>query len=420
MSDSSASNRWVPFHCPVCSGIFRLRRNQVGRCGHCPSCDAVIRTSGEVVSHKRPSAENGADESLLDRISVARTMTPEEVAEKKEKLESWKRQQAAAVADTIEWEADGEEPTKTGPSLHLIWSGVMALVLLLALGVFYVKEMTGGKRANQSSDGKVVVGESESLAILDEILNKDLTENFENADGIDPAAEIKRRQQEFKMDEIQERVSSFLSSETVSDRLKYVRDSERVAPLMVSHYGGEQIDAEGFREMAKDPVGLGKGFVITSVQTADFITNQIAIERVATGEEVEYLVDWESWVGFCDLSADELRATKPTDPQLVRVLVSASNYYNYEFSDESKWACYKLELKDEDLTFLGYTERGSEVDHAFLDLKKRTTGELALRKGLYALKVAYLPNASSLDQVEILEIVSSSWVVRSKNENNNE
>ena len=285
----------------------------------------------------------------------------------------------------------------------------MILVLLLALAIFYVKEMAGGKKPNQAAVGTTVIGGAESHAILEEVLDKDPVKIYKNADGVDTAVEASRRDEKFIMTEIEEVVTGFLNSETVSARLEFVRDSARVRPLMLSYYQGEEIDAEGIEMLVKERSLFEGEFVNTLVQTADFIMKPIAIERIEKGGEVGYQIDWESWVGFCDLSPEDMRSKKPTDPKIIRAIVSPSNYYNYGFSNDREWACFQLEVKDKASVFLGYVKRGTAVELGLTDLRKRGGS------GSFILKVAYPPNARSADQVEILEIVSRGWLLKSDN-----
>ena len=50
----------------------------------------------------------------------------------------------------------------------------------------------------------------------------------------------------------------------------------------------------------------------TMVQKADFLSSPIAVERVVSEDGEVYKVDWESWVGYCDFTPEEMRSKKPT------------------------------------------------------------------------------------------------------------
>ncbi|MDA7909647.1 hypothetical protein N9B18_01285, partial [Akkermansiaceae bacterium] len=140
------------------------------------------------------------------------------------------------------------------------------------------------------------------------------------------------------------------------------------------------------------------------VQKADFLSSPIAVERIVDGEEESYLIDWESWVGYCDYTPEQMRMEKPDKPFLMRVLVQPASYYNYEFSDDGKWRSLGLELKDSIYSFLGYVERDSEQDKRFRVMMKGGKVVACM------VRVAYPTGSRSKDQVEILEIVGSGWL----------
>jgi hypothetical protein len=208
----------------------------------------------------------------------------------------------------------------------------------------------------------------------------------------------------FDMNKIKKTVKIFLESKTVADRAKLVRQPDRVKPLMTRFYGGEKIAAEGFDSLKMNEISYRDCFLTSQVTTENFLTNPIAIERVGEGENATYLVDWESWVGFCDLKPKEMHAKRPVTPIVMRAIISAESYFNYGFSDESKWSPYKLELRDPEFVFYGYTKKGSEADKDLATLQKKKT------KSPYLVKVAYPEGAKSKNQVEIVKVITAGWI----------
>ena len=52
------------------------------------------------------------------------------------------------------------------------------------------------------------------------------------------------------------------------------------------------------------------------VELRDFSIRALAVEKTEEG----YLADWESWVGYSELSWEEMQEKRPQEPKLFRVL----------------------------------------------------------------------------------------------------
>jgi len=88
-----------------------------------------------------------------------------------------------------------------------------------------------------------------------------------------------------------------------------------------------------------------QGFVSILVTQADFLQKPIALELTDDGRA---LVDWESWVGYCEEPWESFISNQTTQSTLVRVKALESSYYNFNFSDDSQWACFELQRGTDD------------------------------------------------------------------------
>jgi len=421
MSAESNSNRWVPFQCPSCFGLFRLRKPQIGSVGHCPTCDQLVHVSNKptllkdcVPSLKGKGAESLPREKetddLLDKVSVAQQMTPEEVAKQEEFYSNQKRQYSAGGSDIVDWEKELEGEERLRFSWLTIWLCSVLFVLGLAGAAYYVKN----KNLGPGAGGKAVIGDDASLEKLDEILDKGSKRNGEGRD--EKLEQVVDQAGRFDLTESEAVLRGFLESSSVSERLKYVRDPERVHPLMLKYYDGEGIEPEGFSSYDKAKVEYQEGFFTTVAQTADFLDFPIALEDIGGDQKNQYLVDWESWVGYGDMKPQAMRSQKPTTPQLMRAVITVDSYYNYHFSNDREWSCFRLEMRDSEYTFLGYAKRGGALAKKMLERMRAIDTE----KLPFTIKVAYPANSRSEDQVEIVEILSAGWIINLEEENNNE
>jgi len=369
MSVGSTKNRWVPYQCPLCFGLFRLKKEQIGSAGHCPTCQSVIRVPEETgeaeglpikssTLGETPSEEQVEETTsvLLEKISEAKQMSEEELAEQEEAYQNRKR--------------------------------------------LYV----GG--VNQIEGGKTVLGDVAAQAELDAILELDSESRYRDENGVDSAIESVDGHEEFDIAKIELVLREFLDSSTLSERVKWVRDPERVRPMMLRYYQGEELEPEGLNLINRSSVTFRRPFMIATVQTGQFLNYPITVERFEEEGEDYYKVDWESWVGYCDYRPEEMRRLKPTDPFLLRVLISKGNYYNYDFSDEKEWVCYQLEIKDSEYSFSAYARRGS-IQNRELERKLRND-DIAT----YMIRVRFPEGARSQDQLEIVELVSTGWLIQ--------
>lgn len=98
---------------------------------------------------------------------------------------------------------------------------------------------------------------------------------------------------------------------------------------------------------------------------------------------------------------------------LARVILSRTDYFNYHFSDDRKWISYHLGSPDARHTLYGYVRRGSGL-HLQLE---RLLGPRGTGKGRQSRTMTFrlaFPKGDRRKQVEIRQIVTTGWVVSSK------
>lgn len=336
-------------------------------------------------------------------------MTPEEIARREASRKTHRRQydSSGGGGGDLNWEEETTAPVKKGTSWRVAWSLVMGTFVLLALGAHYVKNV----RPDSVNRGSSVITDPKAREILNEILEKGKTDIYVDETGRDSTVDAVDQYKQFDLQEIEVVVKNFLKSETVAERMKWVRHSDRVLPLMKKFYVADEVEAEGFESLNKTATSYLDNLLTTIVQTADFLSSPIAIEKTGEGEDVKYLVDWESWVGYCEMKPEEMRIKKPTEPVLMRVIANRENYYNFTFSDDKEWTSYRMELKDSEYSFLGYAKKNSKVDEFFSVLRRKGGTNPCI------IKVVYPPKARAKDQVEIVEVVSDGWIQREPEKN---
>jgi len=140
--------------------------------------------------------------------------------------------------------------------------------------------------------------------------------------------------------------------------------------------------------------------MVVDVRTRNFEKRQITFVETPEGLKI----DWESWVGWSEMSWPALLAALPTQATVFRLIVKRVDYYNFGFSDDNQWQSYRLESLDGEHMIFGYVQRGSaaaakiqmgsEVDFLPMILKIRFPAKVA----------------ASNNQVVIDEVVATNWL----------
>ena len=402
MSETATANRWVPYQCPTCFGLFRIKKSQMGQAGRCPVCSSVVRPSAKENRGILEQAASSASDhdNLLEKVAVAKAMTPDEIAGlEAARKKGRRRQHVGEEAEGIDWEDEERQEGSKEVSWRVVASILLSAFVLLALSIFYYQRLVENPTAGFSEP---LIDREKADALLDEIEKAEQkTKKIEEGEI---AAKIVDGFKKFDNDKLEEAVKNFVNAESPAELKKYIREAERVGPLIDRYYEQVAYEAAGFESLNRLELSYLGEILTTSVTTADFLSSPIAVERVVDGDKESYQVDWESWVGYCDYPPEEMREKKPDQPFLMRVIMEPANYYNYGFSDDRKWRSLGLELKDPVYSFLGYVARDSEQDKELQIMMKNANALSCL------IKVAYPSGARAKDQVEILEIVAKGWV----------
>jgi len=96
---------------------------------------------------------------------------------------------------------------------------------------------------------------------------------------------------------------------------------------------------------------------------------------------------------------------------LMRVNLRRNNYYNFGFSDDTKWRGFRMTFRNFDEVFLAYSEIGSEADQAL----QKILATRGVNESSFAVKVRFPPGARVNDQVEIVEVVNTGWITNYTN-----
>lgn len=192
----------------------------------------------------------------------------------------------------------------------------------------------------------------------------------------------------------------FLEASRVEELLPLVRNPEVVESRIREFYPDGKISAAGLSQFNAGGNGEVRGPIISySVRTRDQDERVMAFVDGPQGLKV----DWESWVGWSEISWKEFLAIKPTSARVFRVSLAPVDYYNFEFKDDLKWQSYRLESPDHESAVYGYVEKGSQLD-------KQIRPASDVKSVLLILSLKFPEGRLSSNQVLIERRVADGWV----------
>jgi len=385
VTNATAKKRtWAACACPICRFVFRVPKGHEAKGVICPACHSLLNTpdleksSAADISHigkekfgefkqsqQHPSeifrAEGGGQEHTFNRKKRVSLETP-----------SWENHASS----------DRGENSK-------FWMGGGLVLVGLVFGVA-VWLLTGDGEKNGLDQQMIAIAPEPPKEEISEVEKNKEPNALESEDlGINV------------VEDSQEVVRTFLSAETLEVLNGIVRSPHITGPRMKKWYATHDLKAQPVKKIGSDGGVTVKGRVATmNVRFQDYSVRAIAVERGRDG----YLVDWESWVAWCEMDWEDLFKKRPTQLVELRVVASKDNYYNRKFKDDQKWLAVRLEYPNADRSLYGYIEvQSSKLMRLLSDLRSGQPIHVTV-------KVRYPESAIADNQVIIEEYVQNGWV----------
>ena len=200
-------------------------------------------------------------------------------------------------------------------------------------------------------------------------------------------------------------LEEFLNSDDIEAKIKLSRSSERVIPLMRKYYQNYDDGPIAFRRISsagEKGTGIIDGFYLIKVSFPDFSILPV----ILAFENDRIVVDWESFVGYSEITLSEFISKKPRNSTLMRLNATSDNYFNYQFQEDI-YRCLYLRNPEDTEAVYGYIERGSRADD---QLSRIIESGQSIR--FLTLKIQYPKKLGGKNQVIIDEIVTSGWLIK--------
>lgn len=202
--------------------------------------------------------------------------------------------------------------------------------------------------------------------------------------------------------EVKELLTQLSQAKTISEVTQWLRDVPDLQTKLANYYKSGEVSVSG-------PVNVFevKGF---SNKTGFYPFRALLDDGVSRAGVVSqnssenWVVDWESYVGYCDISWDELPKLQPKQPSLVRAIRERNEYYNQGFNSK-EWQSFKLSYPKSEKTLIGYVRRNDYSINQLLPIGNRF-GAMKV-----TLKIHYPKNVSDPRLVIIDEVIAADWIV---------
>jgi len=182
------------------------------------------------------------------------------------------------------------------------------------------------------------------------------------------------------IDRINTAVREFIDATSAERLVPLVRHPERVVPLMRQYYADKPVEQGRFKSIRMlQPVTLDNraNFWMANVALDDGEIHSLVLE---IGESGEPRVDWETFVCHQPMRWDDFVRQRPSGASFdFRVYLEKDNFYNYEFADGERWACFRLTALGSEETVFGYAAVESNVARELLrQLERHGTERVSL------------------------------------------
>jgi hypothetical protein len=147
-------------------------------------------------------------------------------------------------------------------------------------------------------------------------------------------------------------VRSFLNAQGWVGKSQFVRDQERVTPLMQAYYAAQSSEvAPGLTPKVITSSApsyyyradqLKAPYSKVSVEFTDGSTKHFVVEFMPDGPKIE----WESSVAYCPTDWKSILTSLPSDnaePSLLRVTACLDDYYNHQYADRKAYVSVYLQ-----------------------------------------------------------------------------
>ena len=441
-------NEWSAYSCPLCHAIFRLPAGSSGVMVECPSCGEMMGvgvsrpsgTTGMAVAVRprqvqgdvhlagdlpigRVKEEQGEKADVVVNRTVEKEFRKADVvvsrsigqefrkddltidrAENEESLKSQPRAKEGTRrrrkrrrkvgkgrrrSQKLDWDSETSEELSGNAQAAswkvVLFGGLIAAVLIAGVLILFLVD-------RDNEEGTASPGDAM-------LAREGIVLGAENEEGV-LVQELRTADIDAEVAAMTEAVERFLGATTVDELLAVTLRDRYQQDRIRDYYRTRELKPKVAKQVASGGRIVKNGDLwATDVIFSDNSRRPITVQRGENG----YRVDWESWVGYSEMTWEDIREARTMTPVVFRVLCSKVEYYNYGFGDEGKWTSFRLQSPDREHTLFGYVARRSEEEKRLVRY-----GDKEGKPRAFIVKIRFGED-SGPDQVIIDEVLSAGW-----------
>ncbi len=204
-------------------------------------------------------------------------------------------------------------------------------------------------------------------------------------------------------------VRQYLAADGIHAKASFVRDPERVMPLMDDYYARHSGSVPvTWKSIQAQETGFYSGSELlhpsTNVKVETVSGNRLdfTVEHTPQGPRIE----WESSLGYSPQEWPAVLAAKAQSAPM-RVLAALDDYYNFDFADERAQMCVRLQdPENNELLGYGYLERQQAAAVALRAMLEDASPESPRP---IVVEVTATEHSQDTKQVRIVKVLSDGW-----------
>ena len=201
--------------------------------------------------------------------------------------------------------------------------------------------------------------------------------------------------------EVKALLTQLHQAENLDELAPLLRDVPELDSKLAHYYTGREIAFSRPLEIViGNEVLNNRGLYLFDSSFARGVKKSGVVTQISNGS---WALDWESYVGYCDIEWDDLPELQPKQPSLVRAIRLRTEYYNQGFTSD-EWQSFKLSSPESAASLIGYVRRNSALIHQLLPIGNQS-GAMDV-----TLKIHYPENVSDPRLVIIDEVIGSDWI----------
>lgn len=306
---------------------------------------------------------------------------------------------------------NNKRPRSAGPYLAVI------LVLMLGLGfcLYLLVTNKGLGKPDQEGDGQQQSAPAQPAATPSETpdaaeIDLDKVNKAGDAAAQEPgegqpaaASDSETIDPDSMISKMAMALSKYYLASSPEEKLKYVIDPERIAPLMRDFYFRHPFRPNEMAQLTP-PQALpfeGRSFWRVQVTFKDG-TSGFAAMRIIDGEPK---IDWESEVRYSTKDWDAWIDDQNGGEADFRVYAIADMYYPAPFDDRARYVCVKLRVMGSNRTMFGYLD-SQDPDQMPL-IEQIMSGNMQE----CTLRLQQVKSDASSPVARVVKVLSTSWIV---------